>query len=53
MKNLKELKKVKVLSKKEQKAITGGIVCYRVDGSWACGEGCCIQGRCAPEWQCE
>lgn len=52
MKKLKELKGVKLLSKNEQKAISGGIACYRPNGDWACGDGCCIQGHCAPAWQC-
>jgi len=48
MKNLKELTGVKVLSKNEQKAITGGQPCSPEDG-WLCPEGsiCCIA-----RWSC-
>lgn len=53
MKTLKELNGVKVLNKREQKSITGGIACYKANGDWACGNGCCIAGHCAPARQCE
>jgi hypothetical protein len=44
MKNLKELKGVKVLSKTEQKAITGGIRC---DATHLCSYyWCCINNLC-------
>jgi hypothetical protein len=52
MKNLKELKGVKVLNKSQQKAITGGIACYKANGDWACGTGCCVASHCVPASRC-
>jgi hypothetical protein len=52
MKNLKELTGVKVLSKNEQKAITGGYAC--LDPDYSCPEGsyCCLRLlRCKPDGQ--
>ncbi|NVO10128.1 MAG: hypothetical protein HXX16_09225 [Bacteroidales bacterium] len=43
MKNLKELKGVKLLSKAEQKVITGGLAC-RPDGGCPTGTHCCYGG---------
>lgn len=47
MKELKELKGAKILSKNEQKAIVGGIPCYDPDNNWLCGTGCCKGYRCS------
>ncbi|NVO11579.1 MAG: hypothetical protein HXX16_16575 [Bacteroidales bacterium] len=53
MKELKELKGAKILSKNEQKAIVGGIACYDGSGNWLCDStGCCYHGHCALPSQC-
>jgi hypothetical protein len=47
MKNLKELKGVKVLSKNEQKSITGGVAAcdaiHLCGGTWCCVNGVCVR----------
>ena len=53
MKNLKELKGVKMLSKKEQKAVTGGRGCWIGDMTCPPNSYCYIfneygDGRCVP-----
>lgn len=49
MKTLKELAGVKVLSKNEQKSITGGIACRAGDNWCPSGSYCCIEsGLCRP-----
>ncbi|RPH33144.1 MAG: hypothetical protein EHM93_06325 [Bacteroidales bacterium] len=47
MKNLKELKGVKVLNKKEQKSILGGLACVTNGGDPECPGGtfCCHEGN--------
>lgn len=49
MKNLKELKGAKLLSKAEQKAITGGLACRTEDEWCPPGSYCCMpRGLCRP-----
>ncbi|NOU17156.1 MAG: hypothetical protein HOO91_06315 [Bacteroidales bacterium] len=47
MKNLKELKGVKLLSKTEQKSIVGGYACRYPNYSCPTGSFCC-NGLCRP-----
>ena len=52
MKELKNLKNAKVLSKMEQKAIKGGLACVEPDDWCPTGAYCC-NGLCRPNWwQC-
>jgi len=47
MKNLKELKGVKILNKSEQKAITGGYACIHPNHTCPPGSYCCLKvDRC-------
>ncbi|NVO08700.1 MAG: hypothetical protein HXX16_01935 [Bacteroidales bacterium] len=56
MKNLKELKGVKVLSKAEQKVITGGLACEESADCLVIGKNCCINQICTlalPPYHCK
>jgi len=47
MKDLKKMKGVKILSKKEQKAIKGGYAC-REPEMWCPPGSICVDGLCRP-----
>ena len=53
MKDLKNLKDAKVLSKMEQKAIKGGLACRYPDNWCPPGTYCCFEmgGLCRADWQ--
>ena len=49
MKNLKNLKGAKMLSKMEQITIKGGLACHPIDYSCPGNEICC-HNLCRPDW---